>query len=140
MKGSSSQQVLALHDDSQQPKLQEIQNARPPKHGLIAVSKALRQQPHADSISMKGVLKEELLPSQQIPALNDGRQLPKVCNLAALLPTGLNRLDQISQVDLCQLGQAKPVDVPIIYPLAELHEEEDELFERLPMDRHTTRL
>ena len=77
-----------------------------------------------------------MLPSQQISALNDGRQLPKVRNLAAFLPTGLNRLDQISQVDFCQLSQAKPVDVPVIHPLAELHEEEEEFYKH----GHATRL
>ena len=34
-------------------------------------------------------------PSDQIPALNDGCQLPKVRNLAVLLPACLHRLDEI---------------------------------------------
>jgi len=32
----------------------------------------------------------------------------------------LHRLDQISQVDLCQISEPEPVDVPVIHPLAEL--------------------
>lgn len=60
-------------------------------------------------------------PSEQVSALDDSCQLPKVCNLAVLLPAGLHRLDQISQVDLCQFSQTKSVDVPVVDPLAELY-------------------
>ncbi len=61
------------------------------------------------------------LPSWQIPALDDGGELTKVSHLGGLLPAHLHRLDQISQVDLCQISQPEPVDVPVIHPLAELH-------------------
>jgi len=60
------------------------------------------------------------LPSWQIPALDDGRELTKVSHLGGLLPAHLHRLDQISQVDLCQISEPEPVDVPVIHPLAEL--------------------
>ena len=61
------------------------------------------------------------VPSGQVPALNDSRELTKMGNLSGLPPTGLHRFDQISQVDLCQVGQPKPVDVPVVHPLAQLH-------------------
>ena len=59
-------------------------------------------------------------PSWQIPALDDGGELTKVSHLGGLLPAHLHRLDQISQVDLCEVSQPKPVNVPVIHPLAEL--------------------
>lgn len=61
------------------------------------------------------------VPSWQIPALDDRRELTKVSHLGGLLPAHLHRLDQISQVDLCQISQPEPMDVPVIHPLAELH-------------------
>jgi len=60
------------------------------------------------------------VPSWQIPALDNGGELTKVSHLGGLLPAHLHRLDQISQVDLCQISQPKPVDMPVIHPLAEL--------------------
>ena len=59
-------------------------------------------------------------PSRQVSALDDGGELPKVGHLGGLLPAHLHGLDQISQVDLCQVGQPKPVNMPVIHPLAEL--------------------
>lgn len=61
------------------------------------------------------------VPSGQVPALNDSRELTKVGNLSGLPPAGLHRFDQISQVDLCQVSQPKPVDVPVVHPLTQLH-------------------
>ena len=61
-------------------------------------------------------------PSGQTSALDHGCELAKVSYFGRLLPAGLHRLDQIRQVDLCQIGQPKAVDVPVIHPLAQLHE------------------
>jgi len=87
-------------------------------HVYLQLSKSTYKCPSV--LTSVQVYLQVYLPSRQIPALDDGGELPKVGHLAGLLPAHLHRLDQISQVDLCQVSQPKPVDVPVIHPLAEL--------------------